>query len=97
MKLFPKLLISLTSRKELVEDVIVALVDGLIGDSRLLEQVVLDNAPVDLIVRVEANLYKLAESGRVVVANGFSVAEGLENSVGLEDLMLHPGGLIWSY
>ncbi len=38
--------------------------------------------------RVEVYLDKLAETGRVVVLKSFRVTEGLEEGVGIEDLLL---------
>ena len=58
---------------QLVEDVVVALVGRLEGDAWLLQQVVLHDAPFDL-VAMEAHLHELAEAARVVVAHRLGVA-----------------------
>ena len=63
--------------EQLVEDVEVALVSGLVDHARLLEEVVGD-APADGIARhVELDLEILAEPGRVVVLHCLGVTERL--------------------
>ena len=52
---------------------IVALVSGLECDPGLLKQVILNNAAVDLVGLVEANLDELSESAGVVVADSLGI------------------------
>ena len=59
---------------ELVEYVVVALLGGLSGDAGLLEEVVLDDAALDLELGVEADLHEAAETGGIVVADSFRVS-----------------------
>ena len=58
---------------QLVEDVVVALVGRLEGDARLLQQVVLHDAALDL-VAMEADLHELAKAAGVVVAYSLGIA-----------------------
>ena len=59
---------------ELVEYVVVPLLGGLSGDAGLLEEVVLDDAALDLELGVEADLHEAAEAGGIVVADRFRVS-----------------------
>lgn len=52
---------------------VVALAPRLESDAGLFEEVVLDDASLDLVARVKADLDELAEAAGVVVANGFGV------------------------
>ena len=53
----------------------------------------LDDTPGNLVAAgLEADLHEPAEARGVVVADGLGVAESLEDGVGLEDLLLDPGG-----
>ena len=53
----------------------------------------LDHTPGNLVsAGLEADLHEPAEARGVVVADGLGVAESLEDGVGLEDLLLDPGG-----
>ena len=53
---------------------VVSLVGRLRGDPRLLEQVVLDDAALDLELLVEAHLHEAPETRRVVVPYRLGVA-----------------------
>ena len=52
---------------------VVPLVGALRGDPRLLEQIVLDDAALDLELAVEADLHEAAEARAVVVADRLGV------------------------
>ncbi len=60
----------------LVEDVEVPLLGGLEADSREFQQVVLNDAPADLVTPVKADLNEFAKSGAVVIANRFCIPCG---------------------
>ena len=70
---------------ELVEDVVVALPGLLVHHTGLLQQVVGD-APADGVASViKVDFHVLAETTRVVVANGLGVAERLQQRVRVQD------------
>ena len=71
-------------RAELVEHVVVALARGVLGHTRLLEEVGGDARCGDEAGGVELDLSPLAEAAAVAVAHGLGVAEGLEHRVGLQ-------------
>lgn len=73
-----------------VEDVIVALVHGLVHDARLFEQVLLNLGALDDAVLVEVNVDVLAEATRVIVSDRLGIAERLQNRIRLENLLLDP-------
>ena len=70
---------------QLVEDVVVALSLGLEVDARLLEQVLPRRGAEDIAAGRDADLDKLAEAARVVVAARLCVAKGLKHRVGLQN------------
>lgn len=69
----------LGSRGQLVEDVVVPLLFALEGDPGLLQEVVLHNAALDLGAG-EADLHELAKAAGVVIADGFSIACGMNTT-----------------
>ena len=72
---------------------IVPLVDVLVDDPGLLEQVLLNAAPIDRVPIVVADHRVLAEPGRVVVPDRLGVPERLEQVVGGQDLLLDVAAL----
>ncbi len=59
---------------------VVSLLRRLRRDPRLLEQVVLDDAALDLELGVEADLHEAAEAGGVVVADRLGISCGSVNN-----------------
>ena len=58
----------------------------------------LDDTPGNLVTPgLEADLHEPPEPRGVVVADGLSVAERLEDGVGFQDLLLDPGGDVGGY
>ena len=82
---------------------VVSLVGRLRGDPRLLEQVVLDDAALDLELLVEAHLHEAPETGRVVVpyrlgvaCNGCSKWDIIQSYVVVKFQYFHPLSLSFS-
>ncbi len=73
-----------------VKDVIISLFGHLMHDARLFQEVLLDHGAFDGALTVEEDIDVLAEARRVVVEKRFSVPEGLENRISLENLLLDP-------
>ena len=80
--------LGVSPRTELVEDVVVPLCLALAHHPRPLQEVVRDVAANHAARSVEMYLDKLAEARGVVVPGGLGVAEGLQDGVGLQDLLL---------
>lgn len=77
------------TRKQLVEDVIVALILRLENEPRLLQQIVLDHRTDDLPTDVELKLHELTKTRRIVVSKRLGVTKRLENRIRLQDLLLN--------
>ena len=75
-------------RHQVVEDVIRPLLRLLVGDPRLFQQIHLHVGPRQLPRLVEVDPDELAEARAVVVPHGLGVAEGLQDGVCLDDLIL---------
>ena len=61
----------------LIEDMVITLRMELMGHSRLLQQVSLDQGTTDVLTLAEVDLNQLAKATTVVVAQGSGIAEGL--------------------
>ena len=66
---------------QLVEDVIVPLILGLVDHSRLLQQVGAHVGSDDLVTLAEANLKVLTKATTVVVPNCLGISNGLHDGV----------------
>ena len=76
---------------EVVEGVVATLKGLLVGETGLLEQVDHHVSSGQLSGGVEVDTDELSESGGVVVPHGLRVTPGLEDRVGLDDLVLKRG------
>lgn len=69
MQRLAKLLVVLAFRHQLVEHVVISLAGALERNSRLLEQIILDDAAFYRVLGVEAHLHEFSESRAVIVAH----------------------------
>ena len=76
---------------QLKEDVVASLVGLLVSHPRFLEQVDVDVAASQLAHVVEVDPDELSEPGRVVVPDGFGVAVGFKDWVGVDNPVLQVG------
>lgn len=79
-KLIPQLLRS--ASKQHIEHMIVSLVRTLRANTTLLEQIMRDIPANHLTLAIVVHLDEFAETGRVVVACGLGIAEGLQHGIG---------------
>ena len=73
-------LLSVETRQQAVEDVIIALFVGLRDQARFLQQILLDASAFDGPLTVEVDVDVFAETGRVVIANSPDGGMTKENS-----------------
>jgi len=69
----------------------VSLARLLLHHSRLLQQVVGDDTTHGIRLVVELNVHVLSKTTGVVVAIGFSVAEGFQDRIALDQDVFNPG------
>lgn len=62
---------------------------NLVDNTTLLEEVGEDFGSADVVAGVEVDLEELAKATGVVVAKGLGIAKGLQQGIGLEDLVLN--------
>ncbi|KAG5455370.1 MAG: hypothetical protein BJ554DRAFT_5232, partial [Olpidium bornovanus] len=76
---------------QLVKYVVIALLFRLVSHPGLFQQVALDVRAHDLASSIELDPDELSEPGRIVVPDGLRVAEGFQNGIRLQNLLLqHP-------
>ena len=79
-----------------VEDMVGSLVGGLVGHTRLLKEIGLNISTGHLTHVVEPHTDELSESGGVVVPHSLGIAIGLQDRVGLDDLVLKGSLLLFA-
>ena len=82
---------------EEVEDVVGPLVGGLVGHTGLLKEIGLNISSSHLAHVVEPDTDELSKPGGVVIPHGLGVAVGLQDGVGLDDLVLQRGFLLLAF